>query len=276
MSAVRRALYVVMIAALAAAAGGCVTPGSRLAHLARAARFREDLVTGATFRHRIYRREALDPDASGVLHVYIEGDGQPFLSPTTVALDPTPREPLMLRLMALDPARSLYLGRPCYFDLSHDPGCDPSFWTVRRFSPEVVDSLAVVLRSEVVRAHAREVELYGHSGGGTLAVLLAARVASVTRVVTIGATLDTTAWCALHGYTPLLGSMNPTELGPHAGLPRMLHLVGSQDTNTPPGLVQSAAAKIGASGSVRIVRGYTHNCCWQEIWGDVLHGEPAR
>jgi hypothetical protein len=274
MSAVRRALYVVMIAALAAAAGGCVAPRARLAHLARAARFQEDLVTGATFRHRIYRREALDPDASGVLHVYIEGDGQPFLSPTTVALDPTPREPLMLRLMALDPARSLYLGRPCYFDLSHDPGCDPSFWTVRRFSPEVVNSLAVVLRSEVVRAHAREVELYGHSGGGTLAVLLAARVASVTRVVTIGATLDTTAWCALHGYTPLLGSMNPTELGPHPGLPRMLHLVGSQDTNTPPELVQSAAAKIGASGSVRIVRGYTHNCCWQEIWGDVLHGDP--
>lgn len=275
MSAVRRALYVVMIAALAAAAGGCVTPRWRLAHLARAARFQEDLVTGATFRHRIYRREALDPDASGVLHVYIEGDGQPFLSPTTVALDPTPREPLMLRLMALDPGRSLYLGRPCYFDLSHDPGCDPSFWTVRRFSPEVVDSLAAVLRSEVVRAHAREVELYGHSGGGTLAVLLAAQVASVTRVVTIGATLDTTAWCALHGYTPLLGSMNPTELGPHPGLPRMLHLVGSQDTNTPPELVQSAAAKIGASGSVRIVRGYTHNCCWQEIWNDVLRADTG-
>jgi hypothetical protein len=274
MSAVRRALYVVMIAALAAAASGCATPMSRLAHLARAARFQEDLVTGSTFRHRIYRREALGADASGVLHVYIEGDGQPFLSPTTVALDPTPREPLMLRLMALDPARSLYLGRPCYFDLSHDPGCDPSFWTVRRFSPEVVNSLAVVLRSEMIRANAREVELYGHSGGGTLAVLLAARVASVTRVVTIGATLDTAAWCALHGYTPLLGSMNPTELGPNPGLPPMLHLVGSQDTNTPPELVQSAAAKIGASGSVRIVRGYTHNCCWQEIWGGVLRGDP--
>src|SRR5689334_2705067 len=111
MAAVRRALYVGMIAALAAAAGGCVTPRSGLDHLDRAARIQADLDTGATFRHRIYRREALDPDASGVLHVYIEGDGQPFLSPTAVALDPTPREPLMLRLMALDPARSLYLGR---------------------------------------------------------------------------------------------------------------------------------------------------------------------
>jgi hypothetical protein len=205
-----------------------------------------------------------------VLHVYIEGDGQPFLTPTTVALDPTPRDPLMLRLMALDPAPSLYLGRPCYFGLSNDRGCDPSYWTLRRFSPEVVESLAVVLRSEVIRANARDIELYGHSGGGTLAVLLAARVPSVTRVITIGATLDTTAWSALHGYTPLLGSLNPAELGPNPTPLRVLHLVGSQDRNTPPELVESAAARTGAMGSVRIVRGYTHNCCWQEIWEGVL------
>jgi len=270
MDAARRALYVVMIAALTGAAGGCVTAASRVAHLARAAGFQEDLVNGSRFRHRVYRREARGADAPGVLHVYIEGDGHPFLSPTTVSLDPTPRDPLMLRLMALDAARSLYLGRPCYFGLSEDRGCDPSYWTLRRFSPEVVESLAVVLRSEALRANARDIELYGHSGGGTLAVLLAARVPSVTRVITIGATLDTAAWSALHGYTPLLGSLNPAELGPNPERPRVLHLVGAQDTNTPPELVESAAARTGAVGSVRIVRGYTHSCCWQEIWESVL------
>jgi pimeloyl-ACP methyl ester carboxylesterase len=269
-------LYVVMMAALSAAAAGCATPTSRAAHLARVAGFEADLVTGSTFRHRIYRREARDAPGPGVLHVYIEGDGQPFLSPTTVALDPTPHDPLMLRLMALDPARSLYLGRPCYFDLSHDLGCDPSFWTLRRFSPEVVDSLAAVLRSEMKRADAHEVELYGHSGGGTLAVLLAARVAGVTRVVTIGATLDTAAWCALHGYTPLLGSLNPAELGRLPNRARVLHLVGSRDTNTPPELVRAAAARTGAGGSVRVVQGYTHNCCWQDSWAQVLRGDPTR
>jgi hypothetical protein len=49
-----------------------------------------------------------------------------------------------------------------------------------------------------------------------------------------------------------------------------LHLVGSDDTNTPPALVKSAASRTGAIGSIRIVPGYTHNCCWQEIWGSVL------
>jgi hypothetical protein len=176
----------------------------------------------------------------------------------------------MLRLMALDPAPSVYLGRPCYFGLNRDKNCNPSYWTVRRFAPEVVDSLGEALRSEIERSKARTVELFGHSGGGTLAVLLAQRVSGVTRVVTIGANLDTTAWCSLHHYTPLLGSLNPVELGPTPGRVQLLHLVGSNDTNTPPQLVESAASKTGASGSVRIVQGYTHSCCWQDIWSDVL------
>jgi dienelactone hydrolase len=263
------ACIIMMAATLVGMAAGCVSPGSRVDRLARQAGFQKDLVAGASFRHRVYRNETR-PAESGVLHVYIEGDGRPFLGPTMVAFDPTPRDPLMLRLMALDPAPSVYLGRPCYFGLDHDRGCNPTYWTVRRFAPEVVDSLEVALRSEAARSGARRIELYGHSGGGTLAVLLAARVPAVTRVVTIGANLDTAAWSALHGYTPLLGSLNPAELSLRSGEVRLLHLVGSEDTNTPPALLESAAARIGEAGSVRIVRGYTHNCCWQEIWRGVL------
>jgi pimeloyl-ACP methyl ester carboxylesterase len=267
---VRRVVCTLVIAAvLAMASAGCVDPGSPVTRLARQAGFQEDLVAGSTFRHRVYRRKAR-AGQSGALHVYIEGDGRPFLEPTTVAFDPTPRDPLMLRLMALDPAPSVYLGRPCYFGLDHDRGCNPAYWTVRRFAPEVVDSLAAALRSEAARSAAPSIELYGHSGGGTLAVLLAARIPAVTRVVTIGANLDTAAWCALHGYSPLLGSLNPAELSLHPDRVRLLHMVGSGDTNTPPALVESAALKTGAIDSVRIVPGYTHNCCWQEIWSGVV------
>jgi hypothetical protein len=258
-----------MAAALVTASAGCVDPGSRVHRLARQAGLQEDLVTGSTFRHRVYRKETRVGE-SGVLHVYIEGDGRPFLGPTTVAFDPTPRDPLMLRLMALDPAPSVYLGRPCYFGLDRDRGCNPAYWTLRRFAPEVVDSLEAALRSEAVRFSATSIELYGHSGGGTLAVLLSARIPAVRRVITIGANLDTAAWCALHGYSPLLGSLNPAELNLRPNRVRLLHLVGSDDTNTPPALVESAASRTGAIGSVRIVRGFTHNCCWQEIWSGVL------
>jgi len=257
------------VAVVAASATGCADSGARVASLARNSGFQEDLVIGSTFRHRVYRNEAR-VSASGVLHVYIEGDGHPFLTRTLIASDPTPRDPLMLRLMGLDPDPSVYLGRPCYFGQARERGCGPAYWTIRRFAPEVVDSLAAALRSEAARSGASSIELYGHSGGGALAVLLAARIPSVTRVITIGATLDTTAWCSLHGYTPLLGSLNPVDMDLHSGRVRLLHLVGSEDTNTPPALVESASSRIGALGSVRIVPGYSHNCCWQKIWNGVL------
>jgi pimeloyl-ACP methyl ester carboxylesterase len=257
-----------LAAALITGSDACVDPGSRVQRLARQAGFQEDLVTGSTFRHRVYRKEGR-VGGSRILHVYIEGDGRPFLGSKTVALDPTPRDPLMLRLMALDPASSVYLGRPCYFGLDRDMGCNPAYWTIGRFAPEVVDSLASALRSEAARAGATSIELYGHSGGGTLAVLLSAQVPAVTRVVTIGANLDTEAWCALHGYSPLLGSLNPAKLNFRDSV-RFLHLVGSDDTNTPPAFVESAASRTGAIGSVHIIPSYTHNCCWEQIWSGVL------
>jgi hypothetical protein len=256
-------------------AAGCVDTRTQAARIAHDAGFQEDLVQGAMFRHRIYRRAA-HAGESGVLHIYIEGDGRPFLARTFVAADPTPRDPLMLHLMALDPAPSVYLGRPCYFGLAHDRDCDPSFWTLRRFSPEVVDSLAAALRSEASRVRASGIEIYGHSGGGTLAVLLAARVPGVTRVITIGATLDIAAWCSLHSYSPLLGSLNPAQSHLHLEGVRVLHLVGSADTNTPPGFVASAAAEMGAKDSVRVIPGYTHNCCWQGLWRAALNDTLPR
>jgi pimeloyl-ACP methyl ester carboxylesterase len=252
---------------------GCVD--QRIAQLTRQAQFQEDLIVGAGFRHRVYRNRASLGGAPDVLHIYIEGDGRPFIEPTTVAADPTPRDPLMLRLMTLDSAPSIYLGRPCYFGLSRDRNCNPAYWTLRRFSPEVIASLAAALSSEMSRSKARRVEVFGHSGGGALAMLLAARLPAITRIVTIGANLDTTAWCSLHGYTPLLGSLNPAEQPAPRGSIRLLHLVGSEDTNTPPALVESAAARSGASGSVRVIQGYTHNCCWQEVWRNVLDEDAS-
>jgi hypothetical protein len=69
----------------------------------------------------------------GVLHVYVEGDGAPYWQRDLTAPDPTPRNPLMLRLMALEPDQGIYLGRPCYLGLCRDVGCHPAFLTLRRY-----------------------------------------------------------------------------------------------------------------------------------------------
>src|SRR5262249_29960361 len=128
--------------------------------------FTADTLAGTLFKHRLYRHGPDDPSGGGTLHVYIEGDGTPFIHNYTVAEDPTPRKPLMLHLMALDPDPSIYLGRPCYFGLYRDGACTPAYWTQRRFSPEVVDSMAAVVIAEATRRHAKDIVLLGHSGGG--------------------------------------------------------------------------------------------------------------
>jgi len=257
-------------AAVATLAAGCATPTQNTDQFAGEWHFQRDVESGNDFRHVVYRNNA--PVRGAVLHVYIDGDGTPYWQRNLSATDPTPRDPVMLRLMALDPDRSVYIGRPCYFGLYRDPPCTAAYWTTRRYAPEVVESLEAVLRAETARAGALHVELFGHSGGGTLAVLLAQRVGSVTRVVTLGANLDISAWCKLHGYSPLAGSLNPVDEHALRTGVQVLHLVGDRDNNTPPSLVDSAARARGGE-PVRVMAGFDHSCCWETVWRSILR-EP--
>src|SRR5271166_122034 len=228
-----------LIATLCLAA--CASPARHADDFARRSGFTREIVRGDGFRHLIYRNSAAAPAraevgaragvGAGTLHVYIEGDGTPYRQPDTIAADPTPHNPLMLRLMALDPSPSIYVGRPCYFEAHRDPACNSAYWTLRRFGPEVLASMQTVLDAERMRAGASRLELFGHSGGGTLAVLLAQRMDAVSKLVTIGANLDLAAWCRLHGYSPLTGSLSPVDLPPPRATLELLHLVGADDTN---------------------------------------------
>jgi hypothetical protein len=264
----RRTPALALLAASILAA--CVNPGRRAEDAARHFGFEKQIVAGAGFRHVVFRNSSA---RGGVLHVYIEGDGTPFRRRDQVAADPTPHNLLMLRLMSEDPAPSIYVGRPCYFGLYADRECTPLMWTLRRYSPEIVDSMAAAIRAESARGAAGTIEIYGHSGGGTLAVLIAERLLSVSRVVTIGANLDIGAWTTLHGYSALTGSIDPVTAPARSHL-EVLHLVGSKDTNTPPTLLQSAARARGGE-TVRIVPGFDHVCCWESLWPSILNEPPG-
>lgn len=249
----------------------CINAARDTDSVAKELGFHRDIVVGKGFRHVVYDNSALLAAGTAhvaTLHIYIEGDGTPYARPDTPATDPTPRNPVMLRLMALDPSPSIYIGRPCYFASVHDEGCAASLWTRRRYGPEVLDSMEAAMRVAIVRVDASHAQIFGFSGGGTLAVLLAERLAMVTHVVTIGANLDVTAWCDLHGYSHLAG-FNPVEQ--HAARTDLdfLHFVGERDTNSPPWLVEAAARARGGE-PVRVIKDFDHGCCWQRIWSDVL------
>ena len=249
---------------------GCATPTERAVAFADSHRLRRVVVLGTEFRHVVFLNA--DRGSRSTLHVYLEGDGSPYLDRWTIAPDPTPRNPLMLHLMALDARPSAYVGRPCYFGLAADPSCSPFDWTLGRFSERVVASIARAVGDLKEEGRYESIEIYGHSGGGALAVLVAARVPGVARVVTLAGNLDPDAWATLHGYTPLTGSMSPVRQGALPTRVTQLHVAAEQDRVVPPWMVQRAAKQLG-SMEVVVLPGVKHDCCWESSWPDLLGRE---
>lgn len=209
-------------------------------------------VAGDGYDHRLVVQPSAD---ASELHVYIEGDGSPYDDRTRVAADPTPRNALALRLMRRDPAFSVWVGRPCYFGLAHE--CNAALWTTHRYSRFVVASMRAVIRELVARYEPQRIVFIGHSGGGTLAMLLAPFFDETVAVITIGANLDVDGWTALHRYAPLHGSLKPGAL---PAAIRQYHYAGGRDTNVPPQLVPNAI----------VYERFDHHCCWERVWPRIL------
>ena len=252
---------------LAPVLGACVSPPDRLEAMARDMGLTEDRVRGGQFELIVYRNRDVLP--SERLHVYLEGDGTPWITRTHIAPDPTPRNPLALRLMALDPAPALYLARPCYNGTARAPGCSPWLWTSGRYSEVVVASMAAALRSLITAQAVSEVALIGYSGGGVIAWQLAQRISEVSVLVTIAANLDIDGWTYRHGFSRLTGSLNPAA-GPsmRAGVEQW-HLVGRDDENVPPTILGALAPQLGPAVRV-LIEESDHSCCWLQLWPDML------
>lgn len=211
---------------------------------------------------------ALAPGAgrNGTLTVYLEGDGLAFLGPRTVSPDPTPTDPLALRLALAHPGGAAWLGRPCQFGAT--TGCTPLDWTIDRYSPAMVAAVNDAVGRLKARSGATNLILAGHSGGGALAVLVAARRGDVSALVTIAANLDTTLWTQSEGLSPLSGSLNPADqVEAVAALPQV-HYVGGRDDVVPPRVTRAFAARLGSSGTAKVIEmpDFGHTCCWAEEW----------
>ena len=258
--------------ALLAVLSACVSPSVHMHQLAHELGLIRESVQGHPFQHIVYLNQAaknLSQIKPPELHIYLEGDGDPWLNHHTIAADPTPRDPLALRLLARDPAAAVYLGRPCYHGLAQIPPCSPEFWTSRRYSETVVTSMAFALRQLPEYQAAAKIVLIGHSGGGTLAMLLAARLAKTRAVMTLAGNLDPQAWAALHRYSELTDSLNPALQPALPASIQQIHLMGRQDRNIPPHL---APLTILQQSNVRTVKieAYNHTCCWLEDWHSLL------
>jgi len=250
---------------------GCATPAQRLDARAVELGYRRMVLQGDGFDHAVYFKDGRE-NGDKALHVYLEGDGTPWVRKNVPASDPTPRNPLMLELMALDQAPSVYLGRPCYHGIQN-ASCVSEVWTSGRYSDAVVRSMSAALDS-IVREYSSLV-LIGYSGGGTLAMLLAERQPKVTFVVTVAANLNTDEWVALHKQHSLSGSLNPAKRAPLKPGIIQAHFSGTEDDNVPPQLVRNAIAH-QPGARFRMFPTLGHCCRWQDVWPDVLGDLSAR
>jgi len=201
-----------------------------------------------------------------ILHVYIEGDGRPWLGGTRIANDPTPRNPLALKLMVQDPHPSIYLGRPCYFGMATSDNCNFHLWTDGRYSEEVIASMNRALDTVSRQLGADQLVLFGYSGGGTLAALLAARNPQVVGLVTIAGNLDIDLWASTHQYLPLSTSVNPSML-PGAPI-TAIHLAGGKDRVVPSAILDSYLGQ--HIGEKWVYPEFDHRCCWEQAWPNIL------
>ena len=252
------------LAVLAIGLGGCATPAERFAEAAHTMNLEPQVATGSGFRHRLYWKNR--SRESPILHVYVDGDGTVNIAGYPAA-EPTPRNPLVLRLLALDPGPAVLVGRPCYYGLATDAECGPQLWTDARYSETVVASMAAVVRQLVAEGGYRQVAWFGHSGGGTIAMLTAARVPESAAVVTVAANLDIDAWTDARGARRLAGSLNPARQPalPDAVIQR--HYAGGRDEIVPPDVTRRG---LNGASDLTVVADYDHRCCWEKLWPTVL------
>ena len=235
--------------------------------LAQDHQLRDTLVDTGLFTHRILLNNAgvraqQAPSTDSVLwHVYIEGDGRPVTENGHPSRDPTPHQLVLLPVMAKDPEPAIYLGRPCYF-ATGDQRCNPADWTLERYSNVTVDSLKRALLTQI---HPQDgVVLIGHSGGGTLAMLLAPRLPMTRAVITLAGNLDVGAWVAANHYTPLPDCLDPAQQPPLPPHIRQWHFAGSHDDIIKPEWIQ-AVSRRQPNARFILVKSGDHHHPWSRL-----------
>jgi len=201
------------------------------------------------------------------LHIYIEGDGFAWVTSSTISDNPTPLNPLALKLMAKDSSTcKLYLARPCQY--VQTSACKEKIWTSQRFSKKVIDSYQEVLDT----LKSKSLVLFGYSGGGTVAALLSAKRDDVSWLVTIAGNLDTAYWTKKHYLTPLYGSLNPADFSQKLSFIKQIHLIGGKDSVIDKSIFKSYISRFNHQENIKykIYTNFTHNCCWEEKWKEIL------
>ena len=248
---------------------GCADPNTHANSMAQTVGLRRELVNADPFVLTAFVRITR---ADLPLTIYIEGDGLAWRSRNQPSADPTPHQALGLALAVADPGPNVvYLARPCQFTpMALNPRCDVSYWTNKRYAAEVVTPMNQAVTQYAASVPGQEISLVGYSGGGALAVLVAARRHDVARLRTVAGNLDQAAVNRLHEVSPMPDSLNAMDVALRVASIPQIHFSGADDTVVPPVIAQSFVAVAGPCAQARIVPGMSHDSHWERLWPSLL------
>lgn len=205
--------------------------------------------------------------------IYIEGDGSAWQTKTRLSQDPTPKNPLLLRLASLDNSDNIaYIARPGQYCENQLPSCDASYWAGKRFSEEVVRSVDQAITDLLNVSGAQKVHLIGYSGGAAIAVLVAARRRDILTIRTVAGNLDPEALNKHHGVSPLKNSLNPTDAALTIKHIPQYHFAGEKDSVVPFYIAERFLDFSGNPENIKIIviTDATHSEGWDKKWKEML------
>ncbi|MCK9196785.1 MAG: hypothetical protein M0P16_07350 [Syntrophales bacterium] len=250
---------------------GCVTGATTdrtalVDRISREGKLEKSSLKTSSFTLTAYSRASRP---GGTLNLYIEGDGSAWIIPAWRSLDPSPRNPLVLEMAALDPAANVaYLARPGQYPAPDSSRVDPAYWSDKRFAPEVIAAMNEAIDSLKAITGAGKINLVGYSGGAAIAVLITTRRSDIISLRTVAGNLDPEAVNRFHHVSPLTGSLNPMDVADKLkGLPQR-HFIGPKDTVIPSFIASSFVKRAGSPDGLEItvVKGASHSKGWREQW----------
>ena len=221
----------------------------------------------------VHSRERIDKLGED-LNIYLEGDGLAWVSRTEPSRDPTPDNPIGLRLAALDKAPNvIWIARPCqYTNIVENPICKQYYWTIGRLAPEIVTSIDLAITAAKLSAKATKIHLIGYSGGGGLAILIAARRNDVATIKTVAGNIDHEAFTSFHRVTPMTHSMDPASVARSINTIPQWHFYGENDKVVPKQIGESymRKAEFKICLQMKVISGVSHDKGWETHWSRLL------
>ena len=205
------------------------------------------------------------------LRLYIEGDGLSWISSSIVSKDPTPINPLAMRLFSKDSEQCIaYVARPCQY--IKNSNCNKRYWTNARFSKKVVSAYVELLNILKENNNFKSIELIGYSGGATIALLIASQRDDIIKVTTVAGNLNHSLWTKNKGYTSLYNSLNPIDFINKLRNIKQVHFIGKEDKVIQKSVSSSYLNYFKSNPKVKsiIFKGFSHHQGWVENWPELL------